>query len=131
LPKLTSKLDLSIETAEWQNGWYVNSNYGDGLTNYNSVIGHWGGNYKTTERDLGAKAYSGKLIWDIANGHSLTFKYKQLKNTTIEESDFETAKIGTIEYARATGQLISGLTLTSGQDVRGESFSRISAFIRW
>jgi hypothetical protein len=131
LPKLTKNLDFTLETAEWQNGWYTNSNYGDGLTNYQSVIGHWGGNYKSTDRDLGAKAYTAKLVWDVRDGHSLTFNYRELENTTIAETEFETAKIGSLEYASSIGKLIGGFKLSAGQDIRGESFNQASVFIRW
>ena len=130
-PKLTSFLDLTLETGEWQNSWYANSNYGDGLTNYQSVIGHWGGNYSSTERDFGASAHTAKLIWDINSGQSLTFKYQELKNTTITDSDFEPARFGSVEYARAAGQFITGIKVSSGNDIRGESFTQVSAFLRW
>ena len=131
MPQIARNLDFTLETAEWQNGWYTNTNYGDGLRQHNSVIGHWGGNYKTSERDLGATAICAKLIWDIRNGQSLTFKYRELENTSIVESEFETARTATLEYARATGKWISGITLSGGNDVSGENFHQISAFIRW
>lgn len=131
LPKLTENLDFSFETSEWQNAWYTNSNYGDGLTNYRSVIGHWGGNYRSTDRDLGATSYSGKLIWDMNDGQSLTFKYYSFENTTISASEFEKAETASVEYSRATGKFISGLKVSGGNTIRGESFNQISAFIRW
>ncbi len=137
LPKLTNSLDLTLETAEWQNGWYTNTNYNSGqtnhlsLTNHQSVIGHWGGNYKSTDKDLGATAYTAKLIWDISDGQSLTLKYNELKNTTIQASEFEASRIASAEYARATGKFISGIKLSSGNDIRGESFNQVSVFLRW
>ena len=48
-PRLGNAFDFTFEASEWQNGWYVHQVYGDGLTNYGHVIGHWGGD----ERQFG------------------------------------------------------------------------------
>lgn len=132
LPKLTKQLDVSFEAAEWQNAWYINHNYGDGLTHYGAVTGHWGGNYKTNEvPDLGATSFMMNLIWQVSDGRTLTVKHRQIEATTLNNSELEKAQIITAEYAQSLGAVIGGVKVSTGQNVLGESFNQVSGFIRW
>ncbi len=125
LPKLTDTLDLVIEHAEWQNDWYVNSNYGDGLSQYDNVIGHWG----ATQRQgaTGAKSLSTRLSWAVADGKDLQFNYRELKNT----DDTETGQFLSISYATDYRLFIVGAEMIYGQDIFGEEVTRIEGFFRW
>ncbi|WP_232426785.1 capsule assembly Wzi family protein [Teredinibacter turnerae] len=131
LPKLTRSLDFSYEYAEWQNAWYTNGNYGDGLREYEIPMGHWGANYRVFKDAVGAKAETAKLIWDIRNGHSLTFKWRQLENKYYASRDYVPAKEGSLEYALASGPFIMGATVTTGTTVFDENYSSLSGFFRW
>jgi hypothetical protein len=130
LPKLTQNLDFSWEYAEWQNAWYTNSNYGDGLTNYQAVLGHWGANFRGAE-DRGASAQTAKLIWDIRSGTSLEVKWQQLENTEIGSNNFDTVNLYRAELSQAFGGFIAALSLNSGNDINGESFNNIGLSLRW
>ena len=44
--RLWQRFDAAYEVSEWQNAWYVNGLYGDGLTNEGHVLGHWGGDWR-------------------------------------------------------------------------------------
>ncbi len=131
LPKLTENLDLTWESAEWQNGWYINGNYGDGMSNYGALLGHWGAQQQNNDDAVGAKAQSLKLIWDMRPGNSLTFKYQQVENEEIDSDIYTTGKAFSVEYAQGVGNLIAGLKFTTGNTVHDESFSQVSGFIRW
>jgi hypothetical protein len=39
-PHLFRRFDLTMEVSEWQNAWYVNGLYSDGLTDNRLVLGH-------------------------------------------------------------------------------------------
>src|SRR3981081_2093689 len=45
-PRLWRHFDLTLETTEWQNLWYVHSVYLDGMTNYGRVTGNWFGDQR-------------------------------------------------------------------------------------
>lgn len=129
LPKLTKHLDFTWETAEWQNGWYVNGNYGDGLTNHNSILGHWGASQRVSAS--GASAQTAKLIWDVYDGKALSFKYQSIENKEYRPNELNKAERLTIEYAQGVGNVIAGVKLESGRDIFGESFNKLSGFVRW
>lgn len=129
LPKLPLYFDLTWESAEWQNSWYTNGNYGDGLTQYGSITGHWGAAYR--DNAVGASAQTLKLNWDPLNGHALSLKYQTLENKDYSAIEYQKAEKLTLEYARGLGKFIGGLTVSTGNDVHGESFNNISGFIRW
>lgn len=132
LPKLTDQLDLSWETAEWQNAWYASSIYGsDGLRHQNSILGHWGAAQRTTGDAVGASAQSLKLIWDWHAGKSITMKTRHIANKSYSTIQYETGEEISIEYAQASGNFISGLTLIHGENVFGEQYSQLSGFLRW
>lgn len=136
IPKLTKNLDLTWETGEWQNGWYANGNYGDGLTHYDSIIGHWGASQRVPSQ--GASAQTIKLIWDILPGKSLTMKYNSVDNVHLSGEFDQQTEVLDIEYSQGMGDFIVGLQLKSGTafthgafENTTESFNRISGFIRW
>ena len=41
LPRIAERFDVTVEVSEWQNGWYVNTVYEDGMTNNGLVTGNW------------------------------------------------------------------------------------------
>ncbi len=129
LPKLTEQLDLSWEFAEWQNSWYNNSNYGDGLSHYGSFLGHWGASQRSSSS--GASAQTLKLIWDLSDGKALSFKYQSIENENYQQGPQESANRFTLEYAQGLRNIIVGAKYQAGEDVFEGSFNRISGFIRW
>ena len=38
-PRIARRFDLTVELSEWQDGWYTNTVYGDGLANKGHVLG--------------------------------------------------------------------------------------------
>lgn len=131
LPKLTSFLDFNYEYAEWQNGWYVNGNYRDGLRQYETGMGHWGANNRIFSDAVGATTQTAKLIWDIANGHSLTTRWRHIQNENYSNVDYKSGEEWMLEYAYGVGPFIVGATLTTGRTVFDEDYSMLSGFFRW
>ena len=131
LPKLTNQLDFTYEYAEWQNAWYVNTIYGDGLTHNSSVLGHWGAQQRVFGDAVGAEAQTFKLIWDIAIGKQLTAIYRQIDNTDFTNEEYETGQSIGLDYSVGMGAFIVGGELLAGKDVFGEDYGKVSAFLRW
>jgi hypothetical protein len=131
MPKLTESLDLTYEYADWQNGWYTNSNYGDGLTHYNALLGHWAASDRQFGNAVATESQLIKLIWDISPGKSLTIKARTAENKQFTQVEYENAQEIELEYAQSLGEFIAGVNVISGSDAFGEDYSRISGFIRW
>ncbi|MFT7561538.1 MAG: hypothetical protein ACI93R_003465, partial [Flavobacteriales bacterium] len=131
LPKVTQKLDVSYELAEWQNAWYTNSNYGDGLTHHSTVLGHWAANRREFGDAVGARAQLIKANYDIAPGRALSVKVRTVENKNISSIKYQSAKEIEAEYSQAIGAFIAGGKLINGNDSFGYSYTQLSAFIRW
>jgi len=129
LPKLTKNLDFSWETAEWQNAWYTNGNYSDGLSQHGITLGHWGATQPGATG--GATAQTVKLIWDIYGGQALSFKYQIVENKSLPGEQGHMTERFTIEYAHAVRNIITGLKVQSSDDTFGGQFTKLSGFIRW
>lgn len=131
LPELTNNLDATYEFAEWQNGWYVNTNYGDGLRQYGSTMGHWGASNRVFHDAVGSSAHVGKLNWYIRGDKTLLTTYRQINNKEYTGVDYETGYEIQTEYSQQFQRYTLGVRLTAGNDVFGEGYSQVSGIIRW
>lgn len=133
LPQLTTNLDATYEFAEWQNGWYVNHNYGDGLQQHGSNMGHWGASNRVYNNAVGSSAHVGKLNWYIGSDKTLLTTYRQVDNknyasaTTVYDTGYELST----EYSQQFQRYTLGIRFTAGSDVFGEGYSQMSGIIRW
>lgn len=131
LPKLFEHFDFSYEFSDWQNGWYVNANYGDGLTNYDTVIGLWAATQRDLQFALPGNAHWAQLIWDGGESSTISVSYRQVEHDNNANTDFANAEYFEVQYSRAIGRRIGGITLRTGSDAWDENFTQISGFIRW
>ena len=131
-PKLGGNLDLTLEVSEWQNGWYVNHIYGDGLTNEGNVLGHWGGDRRVPGDGVGAMSVMTRLGWQLQRGGSLEATYRTLDNEDYTTPEYERAHSLDLRYSHPWNDgLYFGGEMNVGRDVFGENYSRLSAFIRF
>ena len=130
LPHLWQRFDLTFEVSEWQNAWYVNGIYGDGLTNKGHVLGHWGGDNRIFNDGVGARSAMVRLGWSPAFGGTFEARARTLKNEEYSGGGYSSAYDGTVSYSRPFGALTVGAEIYAGRDVFGESFSRVAAFFR-
>jgi hypothetical protein len=130
-PQLWRRFDLTYEVSEWQNGWYVNEVYGDGLTNKGHVIGHWGGDERSFGDPVGAQSHMLRLGWDPAFGGSFNLRLATLANESYSAVPYERAYNGQLSYSRPFGAFVAGAELLAGRNVFGENFSRVGAFFRY
>jgi hypothetical protein len=129
-PQLWRQFDLTVELSEWQNGWYVNDVYGDGLTNKGHVIGHWGGDNRQFGNSVGARSAMVRLGWRPAFGGEFEARARTLSNEEYYNTTYQTAYDGTLSYSRPFGYVTVGAGVYGGRDVFGESFTRVAAFFR-
>jgi hypothetical protein len=130
-PRLWRTFDLTYEVSEWQNGWYVNANYGDGLTNKGHVLGHWGADERRFGDGVGAQSHMLRIGWEPRRGGLVELRLSTLANESYSGVGYERAYNGTLRYSRQVGVFTAGAEVFAGRDVFGESFSRVGAFFRY
>jgi hypothetical protein len=130
-PSLTRNLSLTLEYSEWQNGWYVHGIYGDGLRHDGRVIGNWGGEWRTLGDGVGASSVTARVGWQPKFGGVLDGTFRTLDNEIYSGVAYERASNVEVRYSLPWQQFLVGGELTLGRDVFGESFSRITAFVRF
>ncbi|WP_341502686.1 capsule assembly Wzi family protein [Gallaecimonas sp. GXIMD4217] len=130
-PLLWQDFDLSYEFSEWQNAWYVHHIYLDGLTNEGNVIGHWGGDQRAAGDGVGGQSHMVRLGWQPEFGGLLEASYRTLANESYGTVDYDRAHLLSVSYALPWRRYLVGGELQLGRDVLGESYSRLSAFIRF
>jgi hypothetical protein len=131
-PRLWEHFDLTYEMSEWQNSWYVNSVYGDGLTNKGHVIGHWGGDQREPGDivGVGAQSHMLRIGWEPGFGGLLDVRFRALQNESYTNAGYRRAFDATVGYTRSFGSFRVGAEVGAGRDVFGEDFRRFGAFIR-
>jgi len=129
-PQLWESFDLTVEVSEWQNGWYTHHIYQDGLRHEGNVIGHWGGDERVLHDSVGARSLMARLGWQPQFGGLLEATYRSLENETYSV-DYARARTLEIRYSRPWQQYLLGAEVNVGEDVFGESYTRISAFVRF
>jgi hypothetical protein len=131
LPKIGERFDLTVEASEWQNGWYVHGIYQDGLRHEGNVIGHWGGDERVLNDGVGARSVMARLGWQPRFGGMLDATYRTLSNEDYGAIDYAAARKLEVRYSRPWQQFLVGGEIDVGEDVFGESYTRVSAFVRF
>lgn len=131
LPALHPRLDLSIEFGEWQNAWYVNSNYGDGLRHEGNVLGHWGADWRESQDAVGARSLMSRMSWTLRPGSVIESSLYLLDNESYSAPSYEQSHMAELRYSRKHGELYGGVSLQLGKNSFGESYSRLAIFMRY
>lgn len=130
-PRLWRRFDLTYEVSEWQNAWYVNGVYGDGLTNKGHVVGHWGGDERVFGDGVGARTHMLRVGWDATFGGLLEARVRTIENQSYGVANYRRGYDGSVSYSRPFGQFDIGAEAYAGRNVFGEHFSRVGAFFRY
>jgi hypothetical protein len=130
-PKLWHHFDLTYEITEWQNAWYVNSPFLDGMTNDRLVLGSWGGDQRIFNDGLGARSQMLRIGWEPPFGGYLEERVRTLVNQNYGEYSYRHYLDVTVRYSRPWNDLTVGGEVLAGRDVFGKSFSRLSGFVRY
>ncbi|MDY6944147.1 MAG: capsule assembly Wzi family protein [Pseudomonadota bacterium] len=130
-PRLWNQFDLTVEASEWQNAWYVNGAYGDGLTENRRVLGHWGADQRLFGDDVGSQTLMARLGWEPGFGGLLQLRARSVENESYGAMDYERGYEAAVSYSRSVMGFTAGGEVSAGRDTFGDSFSRIAGFVRF
>ncbi len=130
-PKLWNFFDMTYEVTEWQNGWYTNSPFLEGMTNDGFVLGHWGGDQRIFNDGVGARSQMLRIGWEPPFGGYLEERVRTLVNQTYGEYPYKHYLDATVRYSRPWHDVTVGGEVLAGRDVFGKSFSQLSGFVRY
>lgn len=130
-PEFLNRFDLTIEASEWQNSWYTDYVWLDGMTVNGYVIGNWGADWRTFSNDVGAQSEMISLGWPLQSGDSVYVRLRTLQNQQYEAEAYSRAAMLTLEYTQPRNGYTRGLQLDTGRDSFGGNFARLAAFVRF
>jgi hypothetical protein len=130
-PLLGRNLALKFEVSEWQNAWYVHGIYQDGLRNDDHVIGHWGGDWRVLNDGVGAQSWMVQVAWEPKFGGLVEGTYRSLDNELYTGQPYERGSNLDVRYTHPWHQFLAGAEVALGRDVFGNTYSRVSGFVRF
>lgn len=106
--------------------------YLDGLTSEGNVLGHWGGDWRVPQDYVGGRSFMARVGIPLGRGGQIEATYRTLDNEDYTAPDYDRAHLLEVRYShRWREDFFVGAELNAGRDVFGESFSRMSAFLRF
>jgi hypothetical protein len=140
-PRIWQHFDLTYEISEWQQGWYVNSPFQDGMVNNGLVTGNWGGDQRSFGDGVGARSQMLRIGWSPPFGGYLEERVRLLQNQSYAyvvvpslfgpPPPYRRYLDAMVRYSRPYKDVTVGGEVEAGRDVFGGSYSRISAFVRY
>jgi len=82
-PVLWRYFDMTYEISEWQNGWYVNNPFLDGMTNNRLVLGQWGADQRVFNDGVGARSQMLRIGWEPPFGGYLEERVRYVVNRSV------------------------------------------------
>jgi len=136
-PELFKHFDLTIEASEWQDLWYTDYVWLEGLTENGYAIGNWGADWRTSGDGVGAQSVMAQFGWTLPSGDQADVRIRTLQNQPYPivldtpAIDYSRATMVTLEYAQPRNGYTRGLQLDAGRDVYGKGYGRLAAFARF
>jgi hypothetical protein len=130
-PVLWRYFDMTYEISEWQNGWYVNNPFLDGMTNNRLVLGQWGADQRVFNDGVGARSQMLRIGWEPPFGGYLEERVRYVVNQEYGVVPYRHYSEFTLRYSRPLNELTVGGEALAGHDVFGKSFVRLSGFVRY
>ena len=130
-PRLWRHFDLAVEVSEWQNSWYVNGLYSDGLTDHGNVLGHWGADQRILGDGVGAQTAMVRLGWEPPFGGLMQLRGRTVANEDYGSIDYERGYDVSLSYSRTIVGFTAGAEFTAGRDTFGDDFGRLAGFVRF
>lgn len=131
-PMLWRDFDASLEVSEWQNDWYTHHLYPEGLTNRGYATGHWFGDNRLFGDGIGGLSYTARAGWRLRGGDYVQASYRNLEfdarwDAANPQRPYETMHLLDISYSTVVYGHAVDAQLHVGQDIFGDSFTRIGA----
>jgi hypothetical protein len=131
-PRLWRRFDLTYEASEWQNSWYRHGIYTEGLREDGHVLGHWGADRRVFEDEDGAQSHMLRVGWEPSFGGLLQLQARTIANEKgYVSTDYERGYDIGLAYSRALRGFTAGGEILAGRDVFGDSYSRLTGFVRF
>jgi hypothetical protein len=140
-PRIWHHFDLTYEFSEWQNGWYINNPFLDGMVNHGLVTGNWGADQRSFGDGVGARSQMLRVGWTPEFGGYLEERLRVLQNQSYTyviapslfgpPPPYKRYYDFTLRYTHPWKALTVGGEIDAGRDVFGKSFSRIEGFVRY
>jgi len=143
-PRIWHHFDLTYEISEWQNIWYVHNIFLDGMTNDGLVLGNWGADQRNFGDGVGARTQMLRIGWEPPFGGYLQERVRTAVNQTYYGGDVRQYSLGepapfpyrhyydfSVMYSRPWRDFTVGGEAFVGRDVYGQSFWRLSGFLRY
>jgi hypothetical protein len=142
-PRLWRHFDMTFEVSEWQNIWYIHNIFLSGTTVEGIVEGNWGAQERVFNDGVGARSGMLRLGWEPPFGGYLEGRVRTLVNQEYfggsERTYYPDAPVYpyhhyydfTIRYSRPWQGVTVGGEAFAGRDFSGQTFSRLSAFVRY
>ena len=143
-PRIWHHFDLTYEISEWQNIWYVHNIFLDGTTNNGIVEGNWGAQERAFNDGVGARMQMLRVGWEPPFGGYLQERVRTVANESYYGGDVRQYTPGepapnvyhhyydfTLTYSHPWKDTTVGGEVMYGRDIFGESFWRLSGFLRY
>jgi hypothetical protein len=131
VPRLPWGMDATIEVSDWQNAWYVNSIYGDGLTNEGRGLGHWFVDRRRPGDAVDGQAQMVRLGWAPRFAGAFEFRYRTSQHADYSGFAYPRTHEVTAAYSRSWRGFRVGGELLAGRNELDESFTRAALFFRY
>jgi len=142
MPELFDRFDLTVEVTEWQNAWYTDYVWLDGMTVNGYVTGNWGADWRVPGDDVGAQSEMISLGWPLRSGDEVYTRLRMLQNQHYAATlgsptgptgivPYDHAYMLTLEYSQPRDGYTRGLQLDAGRDAFGGNFARLAGFVRF
>jgi hypothetical protein len=143
-PRIWHHFDLTYEVSEWQNIWYVHNIFLNGTTNNGIVEGNWGAQERVFGDGVGARMQMLRIGWEPPFGGYLQERVRTVANENYYGGDIRQYSPGepapnvyhhyydfTATYSHPWKDATIGGEVMYGRDIFGESFWRLSGFVRY
>jgi len=143
-PKIGRYFDATYEYSEWQNTWYTHFIYQNGMSNDGYVLGNWGADQRIFHDGIGARSQMLRVGWfpsfggyleerirTVANQSYYAYGDTRVYNPYGVPYSYHHYYDFTLRYSRPWNGLTLGGELLAGRDVFGQSFTRLSGFVRY
>jgi Capsule assembly protein Wzi len=143
-PRIWHHFDLTYEVSEWQNIWYVHNIFLSGMSSNGLVLGNWGADQRVFGDGVGARSQMLRVGWEPPFGGYLQERVRTVANESYYGGDIRQYNPGepaafpyhhyhdfSLEYSRPWKDTTVGGEVLVGRDVFGQSFWRLSGFLRY
>ena len=130
LPSFAQSYDFTYEYANWQNSWYTNGNYGDGLSNDGLYIGHWAASASEYNSSSGVDSHYVKIGSQLSLTSYLSVEFRSAKSGHFGSGEAWSMELLGIQLMQRWREHRFELNLDVGRE-RDERFSVVSGVWRW